>query len=349
MNRWRILADDLTGALDTAAAFCGAQQVPVFLQASTSTAPVQAWSTATRDMPPSDLPAALDACLPWLRAPGHFAFKKVDSLLRGNSFAEVAWLLRHGGFAGAVFAPAFPAQGRFTQDGQHWAGPPQQPGVPQAAIDVRAAFAAEGLSTYTGHALDADGGVLLPDVRSDADLDRIAQLSRQPAAARWLWCGSAGLAWALARCWQHAPASVAAPNSGLTHLVSASRHPVLRGQLTGLAGVTAMPLHDLSSTQPLSAAEARLQLAAGAQQLVHSLPCPANLVVVGGDTLLALCQAAGAHGLHASASPRSGWGRAELQGGVWHGATVYSRSGAFGAPDDLSALLARLTEKETSL
>ena len=70
----RLLADDLTGALDSAAAFAGA--IPVHLDpppaaAVTATAtsavseapcgPVEALATATRDIPQAELPAAL-AC-----------------------------------------------------------------------------------------------------------------------------------------------------------------------------------------------------------------------------------------------------------------------------------------------
>nr|WP_315235860.1 four-carbon acid sugar kinase family protein [uncultured Albidiferax sp.] len=342
MKHWRILADDLTGALDTAAAFCGAQKVQVFLQPTASDAPVQAWATGSRDLPAHALPGMLLACLPWFTQPGHGAFKKVDSLLRGNSFAEVAWLLQHGGFAGVVFAPAFPAQGRFTQHGQHWVGAPHQPGLPRNAIAVHEAFAALGVPVRMGDDFST-GGLLVPDVTTDANLARLAQHSRQ--APGWLWCGSAGLAWALARQWGCAPETATAPRPGLTHIVTASRHPVLRAQL---AAIRTAALHDLASPHSLSAAEAQVQLQQRSQALVQALPCPDNLVVVGGDSLLALCQAAGTLGLHASASPRPGWGRAQLQGGLWHGATVYSRSGAFGAPDDLSALLASLTEKETT-
>lgn len=331
MKRWRILADDLTCALDSAAAFTGAHEVPVFLQAPASAAPIQAWATGSRDMPAATLPGVLQACLPWFTAPGTQAFKKVDSLLRGNSVAEAAWLLRHGGFDGVVFAPAYPAQGRLTQGGQHRAG--------NETIDLRAAFAAVGLTVRSGDVPDAQGGVLVPDVLTDADLDRLAS----HAAPRWLWCGSAGLAWALARQGQLAPGPSAAPTPGVTHTITASRHPVLRGQIGDI------DLYDLSHHRPLPASEAQTLLQQRTRALVRALPRPDNLVVVGGDTLLALCQAAGVHSLQACASPRSGWGRATLLGGPWHGVACYSRSGAFGAPDDLSALLATLTAKETSL
>ncbi|APW36726.1 hypothetical protein RD110_05575 [Rhodoferax koreense] len=349
-RRWRILADDLTGALDTAAAFCGRGDVPVYLAPPSvfGVGPVEAVATGTRDLALGGMAAMLQACLPWFTGPGHRAFKKVDSLLRGNSLAEVAWLLRHGGFDGVVFAPAFPAQGRFTRNGHHWVGQPHAPGVPTDAIRLPDAFASLGLAVHLCQPPDGlpSGGVLMPDVTSDADLARLASLASAIDADRWLWCGSAGLAWALARQAEHAPLAGGGSSPGLTHLVTASRHPVLRGQLQRLEA-TGVRCEDLASPHPLPAEAAEAALREHTRRLVATLPRPDNLVVVGGDTLLALCRAAGVQGLQAGPGPRGGWGAARLQGGVWHGVTCYSRSGAFGAPDDLSALLATLTVTST--
>jgi uncharacterized protein YgbK (DUF1537 family) len=99
---------------------------------------------------------------------------------------------------------------------------------------------------------------------------------------------------------------------------------------------------DLAEAQPLEPAEAQARLTQRMHTLVSTQPRPDALVVVGGDTLLALCRAAGVRSLQAGASPRAGWGRARLVGGLWDGLLCYSRSGAFGPPDDLRALLAAL-------
>jgi uncharacterized protein YgbK (DUF1537 family) len=107
MNDLRILADDLTGALDSAAAFAG--DVPVFLdipQPQVVAASVSVVATATRDMPIESLPTQLGPSISWLAA-GRVSFKKIDSLLRGNTFAEAALTARTGGFKRVVFAPAF--------------------------------------------------------------------------------------------------------------------------------------------------------------------------------------------------------------------------------------------------
>lgn len=126
-------------------------------------------------------------------------------------------------------------------------------------------------------------------------------------------------------------------------VLTASCHPVLREQWRQLPPAEAhTELLDLAEAQPLSPAEAHARLMQRMHTVVTTRPCPATLVVVGGDTLLALCRAAGVRSLQAGASPRAGWGHARLVGGPWDGLSCYSRSGAFGPPDDLRALLASL-------
>jgi len=357
MKPWHILADDLTGALDSAAAWAHAGEVPVFLdQPGQSGQLVQIVATGTRDVPLANLPALLAPSLDWLVASGS-AFKKIDSLLRGNTFAELAWLMRSGRFAGVVFAPAFPAQGRFTAQGRHWVAPPHQPHGPRThehAGTLEQAFAAVGLPTCipirVQDSLRDAGKVVIPDMLSDHDLDRLADLAVQPQAQRWLWCGSAGLAWALARqeavvapsgASREAAMVPSDPAQGVTLVLTASCHPILREQLRQLPlPMAGTELLDLAEAQPLSPAQAQARLRQHMLAVVTNRPRPATLVVVGGDTLLALCRAAGVRSLQASASPRAGWGCARLVGGLWDGLTCYSRSGAFGPPDDLRALLA---------
>lgn len=357
---WRILSDDLTGALDTAAAWTGGSDVPVFLDApADSTQPVQAVVTGTRDVPLAELPPHLAPCLDWFTAGGSAAYKKIDSLLRGNTFHEIAWLMRSGRFAGAVLAPAFPAQGRFTAQGRHWVASPRQPYGPRShehPEPLAQSLARVGLGVHIpaqiGDCLQHPGHVVVPDLLTDQELDQLAALTDHPQAGQWLWCGSAGLAWALARRDAAAPTvmqigPVSGPGRPL--VLTASRHPVLREQLHHLATQDLpMELVDLAESQPLAPEEAQARLTQRMQSLVTHHPRPPVLAVVGGDTLLALCRAAGVHSLRAGPSPRLGWGRACLVGGVWDGLCCYSRSGAFGPPDDLGALLRALAPERAA-
>ncbi|WP_157271834.1 four-carbon acid sugar kinase family protein [Azohydromonas aeria] len=346
MTSLRILADDLTGALDCAAAF-GAG-VPVHLgrpaaTAATAGLPVEIVATATRDVPPGELPALLAPSVEWLRGAG-VAFKKVDSLLRGNTFHEASWLAGQGGFEGIVFAPAFPAQGRVTEAGQQWIVRPGEARTPARAETI-------------AQVLGAQAGLWVPDVRSDAEMDAVAALALQPGAARRLWCGSAGLAHALARRMGVPSAgAAAAPVAGPPMLVSASHHAVSREQWRVLRGsrwadqchagtdpaslrreAAGYPrLIDLSPETLITAGEAAALLERQAALIARHAPRPGALVVVGGDTLLALCRALGAGGLRsAPALERPGWGSAQLVGGRWDGLVCHTRSGAFGGPGDL--------------
>jgi D-threonate/D-erythronate kinase len=375
----RILADDLTGALDTAAMFAASASVPVRLELPLlpDEAPVSVISTGTRDTPTETLAARLAPCLGWLAEAG-LSFKKVDSLLRGNALAEVAEAVRGGRYERVVFAPALPAQGRFMVDGRLRLGPPHRPGeaadapAPGPLVD---AFAALGLPAAAGPDAASRTGsgtgarVLIPDIPSDEALDMLVErVLAYPG--RTLWCGSAGLAAAMTRFagraavedqTAHAPAvssvSSGSPVSSVSPsaapadsrrpdrpplLVTGSRHPALRGQLARLRDDPTLGdcrVADLAPAEPLDPAAAAARLAADAARLVETHPNPDRIVVVGGDTLLALCRAARVDSLAAGPPPRPGWGAAVLQGGLWHGARCLSRSGAFGAPDDLVALL----------
>ena len=228
-SRWLILADDLTGAADSAVAFARRG-----LSASV------AWG----DDPPHDTVLALDAdsrrlapdaaaarhraLLQAHRREGAALFKKIDSTLRGQPAAELAATVQHlraeGRGALAIVAPAFPATGRTTVngriqvDGQSleqsplWArdhGYPDadlQAVLCSAGLRVRLAgldAVRAGLAEAVDGALAAGADALVCDALTAADLRRVAEATL-PRAADLFWTGSGGLAEALA-------ASVAGP------------------------------------------------------------------------------------------------------------------------------------------
>ena len=198
MTGLRLLADDLTGALDTAAELVGV------------TGPVHAfWHGAI----PSELPAnaavdsgtreldaaaavAVVARLAPVLAGAELAYKKVDTLLRGPTLAEVAACAR-AGWEHAVFAPAFPFQGRATRGGVQYA---RNAEGRWSAVggDIVAALGAFGVRAQSGRP-DAPlpPGVSVFDAEADTDLARIAALGRG-ASGPVLWIGAGGLAQALA-------------------------------------------------------------------------------------------------------------------------------------------------------
>ena len=374
-DRIRILADDLTGALDTAAAFCG--DVPVFIDTPPDVnspyrrATVSVVATPTRDVPAETLPTHLAPTLNWFTA-GTLAYKKVDSLLRGNTFAEIAWLQTHGGFAGTIFAPAFPAQGRITTNDRQWViknGEDMQP----VARPLQPAFAELGAATCPSYeSCGTLPAVWIPEVRDDGDLDRIAALL-DAATSTYLWSGSAGLAHAIARRRGLVPGSGTTTSpvrrDGPTVLISASFQPTLYAQWDALKAALPTPAiaerarpeeiahalaltqkgakqvrFDLSPRKAMTQEESMRLLQRNISQLVDGLPKPGQVMIVGGDTLLGLCRTTGAGALLASASIRAGWGCARLIGGCWDGVYCYSRSGAFGGPDDLIEMMRLLPQ-----
>ena len=176
-----IIADDLTGALDSAVTLTGAglrcvvARRPGDVSAALAEEPdVLSISTASREGGAAAARAAVAAALDAVGAMPEIIFKKIDSRLKGHVADEVAVLARHAGHARALVAPAIPAQGRTVADGRLTGA-----GV-AAPIDVAAAVAGAGL------ALD------VPDARTDADLDAALGARARTARRR---CSSAPPGW----------------------------------------------------------------------------------------------------------------------------------------------------------
>jgi uncharacterized protein YgbK (DUF1537 family) len=351
----RIVADDLTGALDTAAPLVGlAGPLPVFW---TAHAAGEAGGSFALDSESRDAPAAA-AWLDALRG-ADLAFKKIDSLLRGRTVEEIAGCLGSGAFASAVIAPAFPAQQRITRGGrQYWrpgAADPWQP----VEVDLVAELRRRGLPLRQAISSNDLGGrdLFLCDADTDDDLRAIVRAG-QALAGPVLWIGTAGLARALAG------AGTAAPQAALQSpllLVIGSHHPVTLAQVQQLAAHapdgTAVVRLDTSDIAAVIEALAAALAAGGRAALVFALPDgtgadvagplfervmaqvilrlehPRSLAVTGGATLFRLVRALGADRLLVQGELMPGIAVSHLQVGRWPGATVISKSGAFGAPD----------------
>src|SRR4051812_45218340 len=115
-----IIADDLTGAADTAAQFARAGwNTELQLRSMASAAEAIAVTTDSRALAPADASAAAASAVSNLQQMGITQlYKKIDSTLRGQVRAEV-----HGTMTGwsprarAVVCPAFPAAGRLVLGG----------------------------------------------------------------------------------------------------------------------------------------------------------------------------------------------------------------------------------------
>ena len=334
----RLLADDLTGALDTAAEFaalCGA--VPVRWDAAAPITGSLALSTATREAPRDVAMARVRAAAPLLTG-ADITVRKLDSLLRGHPAAELAACLEGGAWRSVVLAPAFPAQGRVTRGGQPFAR--QADGGWQAvAAPLHELLAAEGLASRAGDpARPLPPGIVVFDAETDADLARIVACGRA-APGPVLWCGSGGLGRALAA---DAPAradtTLRTPVLGLF----GSDQPATTRQLTA-CGPFALVLRDGAEAPRVAAClhargaalvgfaippgtardAAARRIATGIAQVCAALPRPGTLLVAGGETL-------GTTAIEANGLVGPGVPRSLLRGGSWDGLRLVSKSGAFG-------------------
>jgi len=189
------------------------------------------------------------------------------------------------------------------------------------------------------------GGVQVFDAESDRDLDRVVEMGRR-LAAPVLWCGSGGLAGALARGSRaDVPRHLKKPVLGLfgsDQIVTASQLEACGEATVTLAeGEGAARVHrkladdgvalvKFSLSGRLSRAEAARRIAREMTTLIGTLDPPGTLIVAGGETLKAVCVALGAHALQVAGRLVPGLPRSILQGGRWAGVDVISKSGAFG-------------------
>ncbi|MBI1358189.1 MAG: hypothetical protein GC160_27970 [Acidobacteria bacterium] len=301
--RWALLADDLSGACDSAVAFAKAGfQARFELDAGGAGADAEllALSTESRELAPDEAARAVgDACTRLRDAGVALVFKKIDSVLRGPVEAEIAAAVEAGGFEGAVVCPAFPSQGRVVRDGRLYVHGEPGPAAP--------------------------AGELLEwrDAVTDADLDGLAQeILRRP---RRLAVGSGGLAAAFARALGALHHRMAfdppPPWSALpTGFWIGSEHPATLAQLEQLPEGSLIERVDMhlaeTDVRPLVGALAHHRIGA--------------LVLSGGATARRILDGLGAQAIEIRGEVIAGapWGT--IIGGLADGLTVVTKSGGFG-------------------
>lgn len=353
MTTLRLLADDLTGALDAGVAFTGTLgAIRIGLGGFGGDTAVA--DGAVREATAAEA-TALGAANAQALVAGRPAFVKIDSLLRGPWAALLAGVLGAGGFARCILAPSFPAMGRTTGGGRQWL---LHPDGTRACLPVEPlrALAAAGLQAarwQPGMAWPA-AAVVLCDAATDAELAAaVAAGSRLPGPT--LWCGAGGLAAALAGA---APRRAAPPPGRHLSIIGTQRPetaaqvarllaarpevcvPVAGDPVPAAAGVMARTAALATFPMPpdTTPADAAAVIAARLAALTQTVPPPASALVTGGETLAGLCRATGAGGLSILGEWMPGLPVSRLCGGVWDGVTVVSKSGAFGAPDTLLRL-----------
>ena len=306
-----VVADDLTGAADTAAALARpGEHVPVSLTAHPRDFAGRAAFAVTTDCRPcgpADAYRATKVALEAVQDAGAaLLYVKVDSNARGSIGAYLA-ADRDVAKRPVVLAPAFPSRGRTTVQGEVLVnGVPvaqtemsrdpeapvresklldllrsQWPGLPVHSLPLSAVRS--GRPSVKAHSR----GVVVCDAESDADLDAIAQMilamSPPPVVA-----GSAGLAAAIGRELFGAPSrrSWPGPGRGPVFAVLATSSDALTAQVrraaetAGLSPVALACQHLSRMEEKLPALReaidrAAAELAAGRNALVYAVgPLP---------------------------------------------------------------------------
>jgi uncharacterized protein YgbK (DUF1537 family) len=252
--RLAIIADDLTGAADSAVAFA-VRSYPTHVllnPAYDAGADFIALATETRHLSSDDAVEQVRLIARHLNDNVPL-YKKIDSTLRGNPAAELFALMEATGETRVLIAPAFPAQGRTTVNGRQLLDGvaleqtefnPEittsqltqlfhsgSDGVPPRLIDL--ADVRQGSRRLAELLADPTSGVIIVDAETDADLDTVVEAAH--AVGMRLLCGSAGLCHALARRLplrdiprsRRARRSVPAP----TLTIAGSRHPATIAQV----------------------------------------------------------------------------------------------------------------------
>ena len=180
-----IVADDLTGGLDTGVQFT---RQGITVRVVVDPDPSGKWTrtaaqvlvavSETRHMPPGDAYETVYRIISAGRQAGiPYFYKKTDSALRGNIGAELGAALKASGAEVLSFLPAYPAMNRVTVEGCHLIdGVPaaqsvfgRDPFNPVAESDVRKLVASQ---TDTPVTCDerCGKGILIVDAQSDEDL-----------------------------------------------------------------------------------------------------------------------------------------------------------------------------------
>lgn len=262
--RIAVLADDLTGAGDTAVQFVRAGwTAELQLEPAQTAAEVLAVTTDSRACGTGEAARRVREATAELRAAGaRHVFKKIDSTLRGPVAAEIRGMLSAlpPGVV-AVVCPAYPAVGRTVRDGTLLVdGVPvsqtavaSDPVTPVTTSSIPALLDAplvaldpQGSPADWAGTLLSAGPVVVVDAEDDADLRRVAAAVVE-LGERAVAVGSAGLAEPLAELWRGE-----APTPTVLVVVT-SLHDAARGQARALADAGA-PCHEPTAEQLLDGA-----------------------------------------------------------------------------------------------
>jgi uncharacterized protein YgbK (DUF1537 family) len=263
-------------------------------------------------------------------------FKKIDSLLRGNVALETEALVRRWGFDHAVLSPALPRLERGCRDGMLTTQDGQTVRLPQSEL------------------------LLTPDAETDADLSRlVASVLEEDTAV--LLAGSSGLGrpWAKALAVMHCRSSDDSlpPVLGKPTLcLIGSVHPRTLAQMDyAVSECIVEEIDVVGAARDVTGTSRLVRVAIGdvgadwEEELGAVIRSGqfGSLAVGGGSTAQLVFGAIEADYIEIGGSSTTGAPWSTIRGGMAEGLVVVTKSGAFGAGDELARILVLLSGKGT--
>ena len=333
-----IIADDLTGALDSSVAFAGpgrsvlvARNPDAIPQILSQSPDVLAVNTASRECDAEEAAQRVAAALTRLPlADIPIIMKKVDSRLKGNIAAELGVLQEALGARRIIAAPAIPTMGRRVAGGM---------------------LTGDGIAARIDVASRIGVSAAIPDTANERDMDELVA----DAGSNVLWVGARGLAFALARTAgrpEPQPFRLTPP----LVIINGSRDPITVAQIERLRALT--PVVDAPDGAVPAIAEAKLPLVLsisdgggglsgdaagirfcdGANRLLSAL-MPRSLLVAGGESCNSILDRLGIRSLQVAAELRPGLPVSHAVA-PWGNLQLVTKSGGFGTPSLLAEIFA---------
>ena len=380
MIRLAVLADDLTGALDTGVQFAALGcEAAVTVGMAMPDAAVAVCNLETRHLTSAEARArTAEATANALAAGAEYLYVKTDSGLRGNVGAALSALSGDG--EPVLFAPSYPAYDRVTRAGIHYVGGEpvsrslfgRDPLTPVRHDRVAEILGETGTALFqeVGSAIPGEPkGVLIADAETDEDLDRLAAEGLARGFRRFGGC--AGFARALApRLGLPGNGNGVLPSPGPLLILCGSVSPVSLTQLqrAEAAGLPCFRLRELTNGEgPLlealrvcgcalaasAFAEADIRendalgwtaasVAASLGDLARRVTAvfPCGLFVIGGDTLMGTVQALTGCALAPLREEERGVVLCRLTR-AGESRLLITKSGSFGSPDTVTEMARR--------
>jgi uncharacterized protein YgbK (DUF1537 family) len=359
--RFSVIADDLTGACDSAVMFADRGLVVEVLLEKNTAPPVDgvwAISTESRDVAEEVAVGRIREAMA-MAGQAREVLKKVDSVFRGNTFAEIRAAVESFPCDLAVVSPAHPAMGRMVHEGV------LRVRDSTVTMDLHAGLRESGLKDVAlvrrGEAIPVGAKVVLCDAETVGELQRTVVEARG-VAERVLWVGSGGLAGALAG--EVKPVKVAARGwrtEGMVVMFVGSDHAVTMRQMEMLRAnalvfeavigeaaieefsggahaehvVVLNVVRGVTTEEQIRSAVARLS--------PQRIACA---VLTGGDTAMLVSRALGVRSLLLTEEFAPGLPQGVAVGGELNQVRVVLKSGGFGSADVLSQLSHRFAKRK---